>query len=378
MEAILQFIGLVIYEAICAFLFGAFRQMTSSKKKRYLFFSLFPLAMMTMFHGSQIGNDTAAYIRLFKSMGNYSFSDLFANKRYEIGYLIYNYLLFQISDNPQILAIVTGAFVYFSYARWLKKWSKAPGLCICLFVEMLFFDSWISMVRQAIVIALLFFAYDFLVKRKVIPFTIIVLFATFFHNAAYIFLLAYPIVNIWQIKTDKKSATRRLKNEVIALMLGIVFSFGFNKLFTIIVSFFPQYSYYLNGIYVNGEPRVAVILKIIIYAVMIIIPSIIRDNLGTQDQFDLLSEQSLYKLSIINITLTIMANQATIIMRLADLFSTFAIISYCNNIAAIRYAKNREIMTIVSIVLFAIYGIVITVCRTPEWQTTYPFMWCWQ
>lgn len=26
--------------------------------------------------------------------------------------------------------------------------------------------------------------------------------------------------------------------------------------------------------------------------------------------------------------------------------------------------------------LFALYGVIITIYRTPEWQTTYPFEWC--
>lgn len=68
--AIVEFLGLVGYEVLVAYAMKAFCSMQQKRKVIYLFWALFPLALMTMFHGESIGNDTRTYTDLFDLVRN--------------------------------------------------------------------------------------------------------------------------------------------------------------------------------------------------------------------------------------------------------------------------------------------------------------------
>ena len=80
-------------------------------------------------------------------------------------------------------------------------------------------------------------------------------------------------------------------------------------------------------------------------------------------------------MAFVNIVILVAANQATILTRFSGVFSLYAIADFSEQVARLQYRKNREIVTILALVLFAVYGVIITIYRTPEWQTTYPFKW---
>ena len=128
-----------------------------------------------------------------------------------------------------------------------------------------------------------------------------------------------------------------------------------------------------GSVYMDGQARLAIILKIIVYALMLLAPRWIKNqNRGTRQS---VVELSLYRMALINIVILDAANQATILTRFSGVFSLYAIADFSEQVARLQYKKNREIVTILALVLFAVYGGVITLYRTPEWQTTYPFVW---
>lgn len=366
----LQLSCLILYEVVAASVLGAFKKMSPKIKKIYLIIALMPLACMTMFHSACIGNDTGVYIDLFDQIQRSSFGFVLNNTRYEKGYLIYNYILTRLFDSYQSLFVVTGAFVYLSLSRWLIKWSEAPGLFVCLIVEMLVIDSWMSVLRQSIAMAILFWAYDFMIEKKLIKFLLVIALASSFHKVAIAFVIIYPVVHF----LDNRNKSHKF--EVLIIIGSVIVGTLFEKILTIAVSIFPIYSYYLNGIYANGEPRVSIYLRILIFALMFWLPRWTEKRRAKSN--DDLKSKSLYRFSILNIAFMLMANQATILMRLASLYSIYAILDYSENVSRLQAYNNRKIVVLFSVVLFGIYSIVITVLKTPEWQTTYPFFWFWQ
>lgn len=371
MEGVFQLLGLVLYEAILAVALGAFYSMDRVKKKIYLVLALFPLTLMTMFHAANIGNDTMEYIQFFEQVKKLSLHDALQNARFEPGYILYNWILSRISGKPQILFIVTGLFTYWSLGRWLNKWSATPGMFVCLIVEMLTIDTWMSVQRQTIAMAVLFFAYDYLIERRLIKFVLLVLGAALFHKAAFVFLLAWPAAFWFR---GKQNLFNKYQFEILVLVGCVIVSIVFEDVFRWLLKYFPQYSYYLGGSYADGKVRIAVVLKIIVYGFMLFLPHILKKTGKLEDNCN--TTYVLYRFSLINLAFMVLANQATIMMRLAGIFSIFAVQEYTHSLTKLKVNKNILIMS--SLVLFAVYGCVITVFRTPEWQTTYPFIWCWQ
>ena len=123
----------------------------------------------------------------------------------------------------------------------------------------------------------------------------------------------------------------------------------------------------------DGQARVAIILKIIICGLMLIVPLWIRKIWNRSNQNT--CELALYRMSIANIVLLVAANQATILTRISDVFLIYAIMYSSEQVSKLQHGKNRELLTVVMLISFALYGVVVTVYRTPAWQTTYPFEW---
>lgn len=374
LDRILWFSGVYLFEIVLAGAFGAFSNMKPRKKQLYLILALGALSFLTMFRGSEVGNDTAEYIVFFENVQRMTLAKALETSRFESGFVIYVWLLTKISSSPQILFIVTGAGIYCSLGRWLNKWSKAPGLFVCLFVSTLAFDSWLSLVRQTIALAILLFAYDSIVERKPIRFLITTIIATQFHNAAFAFLLAYPVVN-WI--GEKKENKLMGSFELLAVTVTGCVALMFNKILSIAISIFPVYSYYLNGAYTDGTPRLAVTLKILVYGLMLFIPRLVVGRKGLRKRLEQ-KERALYRLSVMNLALLFVANFATLMARVSGVFTIYAICDYVEYINTLKLKNNKSILIVLSLVLFGLYGLTITLLRTPKWQTTYPFSFCWQ
>lgn len=372
MLAIAEFLGLVGYEALLAYAMKAFRPMKDSSKKVYLFWALLPLAAMTMFHSENIGNDTRAYTGLFEAVKEMTLKMALSNGRFEKGYMLFTYVLTRLFSSRQCVLIAEGAIVYLSLSRWLNKWCKAPGLFVCLVVEMLEIDGWMSAARQSLAVAVLFFAYDALVEKKLLRFFILVILAAQFHAVAYVFLLAWPM--LWWFEEYRTNAMKKkwqFERLMAVCAAGMVLLMW--PMINLLLKIFPKYQYYVSGAYMDGQARLAIILKIIVYALMLLAPRWIKNRKWEAGQN--IVELSLYRMAFVNIVILVAANQATILTRFSGVFSLYAIADFSEQVARLQYRKNREIVTILALVLFAVYGVIITIYRTPEWQTTYPFKW---
>lgn len=372
MLAIAEFLGLVGYEALLAYAMKAFRPMKESSKKVYLFWALLPLAAMTMFHSENIGNDTRAYTGLFEAVKEMTLKMALSNGRFEKGYMLFTYVLTRLFSSRQCVLIAEGAIVYLSLSRWLNKWCKAPGLFVCLIVEMLEIDGWMSAARQSLAVAVLLFAYDALVEKKLLRFFVLVILAAQFHAVAYVFLLAWPML-WWVDEYRRNSLEKKWQFEKLMAVCVVGIALLTWPMINLLLKIFPKYQYYMSGVYMDGQARLAIILKIIVYALMLLAPRWIKNqNRGTRQS---VVELSHYRMALINIVILVAANQATILTRFSGVFSLYAIADFSEQVARLQYKKNREIVTILALVLFAVYGGVITLYRTPEWQTTYPFVW---
>lgn len=372
----IEFLSLVGYEVIVAYVMKAFSPMQEEKKKKYLFWALLPLLLMTMFHSKNIGKDYDAYSGLFNRAKNQTLAEALRDTRYEKGYLLFNYSLAKVFESMQSVMIAEGLIVYLCLARWIKKWCSAPGVFVCLLVEMLWIDSWISMMRQAIAMAILFFAFDELIDKHLIRFVLIVILAAQFHAVSYVFLLAYPML-YWFDEYRENKLGKFEKNwlfEKLMLVCTIGIALLFQPTLKFLLYLFPKYQYYMAGSYMDGQTRVAIIIKIIVYGMILVAPRVIMRGQTPNGK----SQLACYRMAIVTLVITIAANQATILTRVSSVFSIYAIAGYAEEITNLKYEKNRRIMIFMTLLLFAAYGCVITVFRTPKWQQTYPFEWFWQ
>lgn len=87
--AIMEFLGLLLYECLVAFLMGAFHEMKPQRKNIYLIFALLPLVLMTMFHGETVGNDTGEYVNFLGRCEYEDYAQILEGSRFEKGYVTF-------------------------------------------------------------------------------------------------------------------------------------------------------------------------------------------------------------------------------------------------------------------------------------------------
>lgn len=195
---------------------------TFKGKTRIFVFALFPYFALIAFKDSSVGTDTAGYFQSFAGMisrdfhGIFSYDD-FGYERIEKGYKLFIWLLSRFTTNPQILLIATALVSTTSIYYFIKENADNKCLSLFFFVTLGFFQFAMTGIRQTLAISITLFGYKYLRDKKLVKFVLVVLFATFFHKSAIVFLLAYFVAGI---KLNNKSVILSFVGLVIIYFLA--------------------------------------------------------------------------------------------------------------------------------------------------------------
>lgn len=357
------FYFLTLYILIVAIATKAIKN-NDKKNKLTIVLGFGMLALFAMFHAETVGNDTKNYVIAFDAARNSGISNSYWG--FEIGFIYLLRILSRISSNPQILFIIVGAFSYFSFSRFVLKYSKIPWLSTYLFFTLGFFDFSLSGIRQLISIAILLFAFDFIIQEKPIKFIIMLLIAALFHNGAWAFLFAYIIA---KFKTKKQYIS------VLSIITIIVY-FIFNKFFDLLLIIFPKYNYYIGDTYTDGITRIATILKTAVLLLMLIMDIFASKSHKSYEEKRI--DKIMFNYCATSIAILILSTNAVAIERSGLIYNMFFIVYYPNIIKGLKNPKDKIFIISITVLLFYIYIWIIQIYRTPEWQTTYPFRFYWQ
>lgn len=369
-QGAIQYTGLYFLIFLLSIIFDAFHVMMPRKKRLYLFSSLGIFMVMSMFRASNIGNDTDNYIALYKQVANQGIPYIKTSIT-EKGYLLYDYVIASILNDYQYIFIISSLFIYISLYCFLMKRCSSPGTFVCMFLGLNMFDFFFSTQRQGIAIAIMFFAIDAALEKKLFKFLILIVIAIQFHYSSIIFFITYPLINA---NIQKKS----IRTTLIAVT-GICMLF-FNKLLSVLLMLFPKYSYYEGGSLFDGEPRMAIILKVSVYSLILMMTYLFKnsrssDYANNEDDKEKLQINTFNILSLLNICLFLISSKATALARFCSIFNIYPVTNYSNEICKID-RKSHFFSIAVTTFAFYCYGLIIVLFKTPDWITTYPYKFC--
>ena len=72
----------------------------------------------------------------------------------------------------------------------------------------------------------------------------------------------------------------------------------------------------------------------------------------------------------------VMGYAMPIFSRVLQYFQVYLCVYFANRLSR-KAGRNWQLLLICSMAAFAIYAFTIHLLRTPEWYTTYPFVFCW-
>ena len=210
-----------------------------SKRKNasiIIFFIIF--FIMLALRSTSCGTDVRNYENFFYFSSKADFSDIFKDNKYiEPLYYALNWCIVRIYPDFRVILVFVAFLSTFFLGLFYKNESEHAPLTILLFVTNACFTIIFSGLRQAIAMQFMIPAYYFAKQKKLVPFILVVVLATYFHLSALIILLLYPVFHM------------RLKNKHLIVVLSVIaITFIFRtQLFTVL---FPligdKYSKYTN------------------------------------------------------------------------------------------------------------------------------------
>lgn len=162
---------------------------------------LFTLSLFAGIRNYTVGTDSINYVDSFRynlSIYNFSF-----NENVEYGYQLLTYALLNITHNYFWLFFVSSLIVVGSYLIVIRKVSVNYTLSVFIFITLGTYTFYFNGLRQGIAMALAALATPFLISKQIIPFSLIVFLASFFHTSALVLLPVYMLLHI-NIKSSYK------------------------------------------------------------------------------------------------------------------------------------------------------------------------------
>jgi hypothetical protein len=333
--------------------------LTINAKKLYMIIVFLPMTAVSALRSVNIGNDTDTYHYIFNISTYTSFNDFIEINahRWEKGFLAFTKLISSISENPQALIAISSIISLFFVGRFIYLYSKKPALSIFLFITMRFYFFFMSNIRQSIALGLILLSYDFIKKKKIIPFSIVVIIAAQFHSTAIIFFLAYFID---KIKYSKKYLIGSV------LITGLIFV-GFDSFMNILLTISPEkYLNYVNTSYYTDATNVANVANFATTLAVLLLSYIFK-YYKINDK----SEIPFYYL-LIAVCLGLLSIKFGMFSRIQHYFYIFSIVLIPNMITKSNDKYTKLITGFTIVICFFLYHIIILALR-PEWQNVYPY-----
>lgn len=332
-------------------------------EKTGFWLSIGVLMFLAAFRASSVGNDTEEYLRIFEE----TISSGIYESRYEIGYLWFNKLLGYISLDSQIVLIASSIFIFYSFGRFIWKYSHMPWLSLFLFFTYGFFSSSVNIVRQSLAMAILLFSYDYLLQGKNFKFVLSVLFASLFHTTAFLFISCYIC----------RKLHITLKLVIIFVGMSILLSCLFSVLLDSLFEVLTEYEHYKDGKY-SGETRLASILYIAISSLIFVFSWCILKQKKLQikfSNFQFLCNNCMLITVLIAVACYIVSLKLNLLDRIAIYFNMISIVLWPNAICRLTN-RNRILFISCTVLFFFVYSAIIITYR-PEWNSLYPYSFCW-
>ena len=164
-------------------------QDTKENRRTFAIVSFLALFLVSALRAPEVGRDTASFLAIFSKLHGRSFFDIFTYSTWvEPGFRLLLATVALFTSNGQWVIVVTSFLIHGSVSLFLYRHSKNVYLSFFLYMAMMIYPFYLNIMRQALAVAVLLFAWDCLKRRRWIGYLLLVLLAASFHVSALLFL----------------------------------------------------------------------------------------------------------------------------------------------------------------------------------------------
>lgn len=212
---------------------------------------------------SNIG-DTELYMHSYTGLNNYKFS--FDG---DWGFSLFQYWLYTISTDPQLLIIVTSIITNLLNVLGFYFYKSYFELQIYMFITSGYYIVTMNGIRQSMAAAFLFVFCKLIEKEKLMQYSIVVLIASTFHQSALIMIPLYFIVR-------SKAWSKTTLSIIIVSCIGFIF---FSQLFPVLLEILQDtnYGYYAEH---TADMQGSSFMRVIVNMVPVVLAYLKRKELN--------------------------------------------------------------------------------------------------
>ncbi len=305
-----------------------------SKKAEISIFSLILWIVMGL-RGSMVGSDTANYSDIFVDIATNGPLSHMMFKRAPV-YTLYNALIGIVSKSPQWVVMCNSAIIIFCIGYVIYKESDdAIGSWFC-YVTLNYYFFGMNAARQSMAIALSMVVFSLLRQKKYCRAVIIAIVSVLTHSSAAISLVLFPIMFV----------KNKRKYYFWFLLAIVAFVASFDYLMRFFVRIFPEYSSYLNPIFVQSLGKAAGGRTITaLYFLIVIALSFVLYRKKKIENTELYF-QLIYLVTVALVPMFLMRN-SNISYRIEMYFIEYSILFVPFVFCRIRNKTNRHVVTII-------------------------------
>lgn len=336
-------VSLLLFQAII------FPQNDKEGKIRYLVFAFIEMQFVSGFRVADDG-DTYYYGLMFSDIASQSLKEVLEYGT-EMGYWILNYVLSRFSSNPQTIIFFTAAIVNFLVLRYIYKKSDSVWLSVIVYITLMYFFSSLNAVRNSLAYTILLYSNDYIVKRKLTKFSLVVLLATSFHFSV---LFYFPIYFLYHLKLNPKN--------ILIISIGVFLLMrAVTPLLTMLTAIHPRWDAYLQDDFYQSA-----FANILIFFVQLalFLLAIKRESTSLSK---LSGEHKLYMmLMFMSVLMAFCAIDVMMISRFVTIFSIISIVYIPNLLLNPSKKKLNPGWTSLVLILSLLQMVIILMYRS-EW-----------
>ena len=175
------------------------------KKRKYLIICGIVLVLFMGLRSQYVGSADSShyYAMMERAIARGSWQEYYDADYVEAGFQFFVYCLSRVFDSSQMLLFITSLIFVVAALYCIYKNSQNVVMSIVMYITLGLMQFDMQGMRQALAMAICMFAFEFVKKKKLIPFVLLVVLATQLHRTAFVFIAIYFIAmlsyNWWSL-----------------------------------------------------------------------------------------------------------------------------------------------------------------------------------
>jgi len=244
-----------------------------------------------------------------------------------------------------------------------------------LFFLLRYFSLSVNSIRHTFAILICLLAYHLFNKKQHTWFIISVLCASTFHITALSFLIIWPASYFRLKKTSLLF--------VAIVTVGILIYF--DEFFSLLLTAFSRFAYYLGSDYLNMNTRLATIANLIIFSAILALGFLVGYHKKDNSPHSYVMPNNIHQIPdgflttnilLIGVVISAISLKFNLLDRAAAYFTVFSIIYLPNSLHYIKDKTYSRLAILIVVLLFTSYDCVIEYYR-PDWNRVYPYNFYW-